>query len=598
MSRHPTLGGISRWITAPSLAGAIAGAALAVAYGLLTLHLVPGTRAAFALMALGACILGTWSSELMGQRRVRTIRGVGEGTLPVTVPNLQRAAQEVASLPDRTFLVNEIAWTCGCILVAVCYRLLPGVESWDVTVRIGLLGVGLGPMVAMLIYLFELPRARESVARITAAGLTPAEAIAAIPTRRNQLRTRLMVLTAVAGITPALLIADVVMARTDEAVEQLISAPAPGQALRAAELAQRIDFPMVALAVALVAVAIGTAVLAGSALVRPLRAIAQMANRIARGELVSAQLIPAEDEEWAASAAFATMQGQLVDALARLRGAGLRISSTTDQLLSATAAQQAGSAEQAASLNETTATTEELARSARQIAENGGAVAEIAERMLGAVQAGQRSSQTFFGSMVRMKDDNQRIADSVLKLNKRVQQIGKIVEFIHEIGDKSDLLALNAELEGTKAGDVGRGFSLVAAEMRRLAENVIRSTHEIERIIDEIRDGTNAAVMATESGLKAMDAGTHLATGVLQSLSAILEQARQTSEAVRAISLSTQQQQSGTDQLAEALTEILRITDESSGAEGQMAKANQVLSGLAGSLKEVVEQFRIGGEAE
>ena len=88
----------------------------------------------------------------------------------------------------------------------------------------------------------------------------------------------------------------------------------------------------------------------------------------------------------------------------------------------------------------------------------------------------------------------------MVRLNKRVQQIGKVVEFINEIADKSDLLALNAELEGTKAGEVGRGFSLVAAEMRRLAENVITSTRAIEQLIEEIRDATNAAVMATEAG--------------------------------------------------------------------------------------------------
>jgi methyl-accepting chemotaxis protein len=103
--------------------------------------------------------------------------------------------------------------------------------------------------------------------------------------------------------------------------------------------------------------------------------------------------------------------------------------------------------------------------------------------------------------------------------------------------------------------------------------------------------------MATESGMKAMDAGSRLATGVLDGLNAILDQARQTSDAVRSISLSTQQQQTGTDQLAEAMAEILRITDEGRSAGEQLARANEVLSTLAGSLRGVVGQFREGGEA-
>ena len=131
-----------------------------------------------------------------------------------------------------------------------------------------------------------------------------------------------------------------------------------------------------------------------------------------------------------------------------------------------------------------------------------------------------------------------------MRLNKRVQQIGKIVEFINGIADKSDLLALNAELEGTKAGDVGRGFSLVAAEMRRLAESVIESTREIERLIEEIRDATNAAVMATEAGVKATDAGSAaVASRCRRSSARSSTLAGQTFDAVRTISLATHQQQ-------------------------------------------------------
>jgi methyl-accepting chemotaxis protein len=178
-----------------------------------------------------------------------------------------------------------------------------------------------------------------------------------------------------------------------------------------------------------------------------------------------------------------------------------------------------------------------------------------------------------------MKGDNQAIADAVVRLNKRVQQIGKVVEFINEIADKSDLLALNAELEGTKAGEPGRGFSLVAAEMRRLAENVLSSTLAIERLIDEIRDATQAAVMATEAGLKTTDRGAALA--------------RQTSHAVRSISLATQQQQTGTDQLAAAMGDILRVTEENAEATQQMVAANTDLSSLARDLKSTVQRFRV-----
>jgi methyl-accepting chemotaxis protein len=305
----------------------------------------------------------------------------------------------------------------------------------------------------------------------------------------------------------------------------------------------------------------------------------------------SSEVVPAEDETWVVSAAFTRMQDELKTNLARLHAAGTSLSNTGQQLSSTFDDQRTGANEQASALNETFATTEELARSAAQIAENAQEVAGVAQKTLSAAVDGQKSSEQFYASMLRMKLDNQAVADSVVKLNKRMQQIGKIVEFINGIADKSDLLALNAELEGTKAGRVGRGFSLVAAEMRRLSENVMHSTQEIGRLIQEIRDATNAAVMATEAGLKATDAGAASADRVLESLRTILGQATMTSEAVRSISLATQQQQSGTSQLADAMADILRVTEQSADATRQMNSATTDLSALARELAVVAESL-------
>jgi methyl-accepting chemotaxis protein len=183
-----------------------------------------------------------------------------------------------------------------------------------------------------------------------------------------------------------------------------------------------------------------------------------------------------------------------------------------------------------------------------------------------------------------MRRDNQAISEAVGRLSQRVQQIGKIVEFINGVADKSDLLALNAELEGTKAGEVGRGFSLVAAEMRRLAENVIESTNEIEELIQEIRGATGAAVDATEAGMRATLGSMGTADSVSASLSQITALAERTSEAVKAISHSTQQQQSGTDQLAETMADILRVTQSSLDATKQVSAANVELAALVKEL--------------
>jgi methyl-accepting chemotaxis protein len=287
------------------------------------------------------------------------------------------------------------------------------------------------------------------------------------------------------------------------------------------------------------------------------------------------------------------MESQLLVALRKLKEAGVKISATTGELISSSLKHEAGAADQTGALSQTSATTEELARSARQIAQNASDVSRLAQAMLDSAQGGKRSAGAFYASILRVREGNQAIADSVVRLNKRVQQVGRIVEFIDGIADKSDLLALNAELEGTKAGDVGRGFSLVAAEMRRLSESVMSSTREINRLISEIRDATNAAVMATEAGVKATDAGSALARQVTESLDRIVDFANQTTDAVKSITLATHQQQSGTDQLAAAMSDILRSTQNALGATAQMSSANADLSSLSRELQSTVARFEV-----
>jgi methyl-accepting chemotaxis protein len=286
------------------------------------------------------------------------------------------------------------------------------------------------------------------------------------------------------------------------------------------------------------------------------------------------------------------MRTQLLSAVEELKHAGIAITGATDSLVKTSEDHGTGTKDQVTSLNQTSVTTEELARSAQEIANRAAAVADIARETLAVALAGQATADTFFGSMAQMKKDNHAIADAVVKLNKRVQQIGKIVEFINEIADKSDLLALNAELEGTKAGEVGRGFSLVAAEMRRLAESVMTSTREIGALINDIRDATNAAVMATEAGVKATDAGANISQEVSGSLKTIVEVARQTADAVQTISLATQQQTTGTGQLAEAMANVLLVTQQGVVATEQMTGANTDLAMLAKELQQVVDRFQ------
>jgi methyl-accepting chemotaxis protein len=571
----------------------LVGAALSLHYASLTLadQLKSESLGALFLVSAALSAVAMVAGALGSLGRLRTLRGLERGDVPTTPDRLAAVVAEVTRAPDEAFLGSLGLWLFTTVsLGAVMW----GVDwaNGVVAGRIAGLGLMFGPLTALLVHCFVVLRSRQVVLWLAELGLTHVQLIAAMP-RRGELRARLVAFTFICVVTPAVLSERLASALGRGLLEKAASIPAPADVamLRAETLTSG------GLLVVLVfGLALTTAWLGGTLLGRPLRELSGEARRIAEGDLASPRVVPAEDEIWDVSAAFSTMRAHLADVMSQLQRAGAQISATTEEILSTSGRYEAGATEQASSLDETSATTEELARSARQIAENAGSVAEIAHRTLGAAEQGQRSAEDFLGSMSRMRQDNGAISSAVVRLNKRVQQIGKIVEFINGVADKSDLLALNAELEGTKAGEVGRGFSLVAAEMRRLAENVLESTKEIEGLIEEVREASAAAVSATQGGVRAVETGTTLAQQVSESLRQIVDLAGQTSDAVRSISLATQQQQTGTDQLAETMADILRITQQSLNATKQVSTANTDLLVLARDLRGVVERFQIGQE--
>ncbi|MFL5350636.1 MAG: methyl-accepting chemotaxis protein [Hyalangium sp.] len=582
----------SRHLVVPVLAGNLVGGFLAFYYAWLTME--DALKEAFhLLMACGAiaCVVSNVLAGGQMLRRLRTLRSLERGDVAIGPESLAQACVEATGAADATFVKSLMMWLISTVVPGVLVGTIGG-AGLSAALRVASLGLLFGPITALLVHCLVTLRARQVTVWLSELGLSHAQIIAAMP-RRAQIRARLVLFTAIAVVTPAVLSANLASELAEHAYEEVLATPLGAQEQRVEELRADAITSGGALCLLVFGMALTTAYLGGTLVGRPIRQLAGEARRIADGNLAAPRLIPAEDEVWGVSAAFAMMRAHLADVLSQLQRAGAQISATTEEILATSGRYEAGAAEQASSLDETSATTEELARSARQIAENAGSVAEIAQRTLGAAQGGQGSAEAFLASMSRMRNDNQAIASAVTRLNKRVQQIGKIVEFINGVADKSDLLALNAELEGTKAGEVGRGFSLVAAEMRRLAENVLESTKEIEGLIEEVREASRAAVAATEGGVRATDTGTSLAQQVSESLKQILDLAGQTSDAVRSISLATQQQQTGTDQLADTMADILRITQQSLNATKQVSTANGDLLVLALDLRNVVERFQI-----
>ncbi|MFZ5468353.1 MAG: methyl-accepting chemotaxis protein [Myxococcota bacterium] len=272
--------------------------------------------------------------------------------------------------------------------------------------------------------------------------------------------------------------------------------------------------------------------------------------------------------------------------------AALRLSSSANEVLAASTQHESSSTEQAAAIHETTATMEELKHASAQIAENAGAVARVAEETLGAARSGRGAIGEFIEAMQKIRADGVAVAESIAKLSKRVERIGTVVEVIDEIADRSDLLALNAALEGSRAGEAGKGFSIVAAEMRRLAENVFGSTKEIKNLITEIREATAAAAGAADASQSATEAGEKLGSVAATAVEGILAGVQETSDAARVINLATQQQRTATEQVVASMAEIEEVTRQTTSASKQATGAAAELTQLAGRLAELIKRFK------
>lgn len=590
MSASP-LAGRSRWLTGPSTLAVLSGVAVAAAYTYVGLDFPPGSLTPFLVLLAVVVVVFNFLGDGFEQRRLVTLRQLGEGRVDPTPERLLEAANEVVRAPDVTFSVVVAFLALGCVLVAAAWSLVAA-PPLTLALRVAFVGLAIAPLTAMMAHLSILPRTRQVLRELVALGLPATRLYQGVP-RRFLLRRRLVLYALAAVGTPGALVGDLALSRARGLLERLAGAPDAATLQALAEGSRDQGFVAIAALGALVLLqVVAGAWLSGTALGEPLKELARETGRLARGEYGQPRFVPAEYETWAAAGTLAAMEAELVAVLSQLGRAAGDIGQVTGALHERREGARVDLG-QGAALTATNQTTGELARSAKDIAANAQRVSELARQTLEAAREGRHGAEAFMAAMGEVRGGNQAIADSVVRLNKRVQQVGRIIEFIDGIADKADLLALNAELEGNKAGEVGRGFSLVAAEMRRLAESVMQSTREIARLIEEIRDATNAAVMATEAGVKATDAGAGLAQKVGGGLASIVEFANQSADAMQSISLATAQQQAGTDQLVTAMQEILRSTRASGEAAGALAEAHEALLVVAKDLSTTVGRLGV-----
>jgi methyl-accepting chemotaxis protein len=273
----------------------------------------------------------------------------------------------------------------------------------------------------------------------------------------------------------------------------------------------------------------------------------------------------------------------------RLGSAIANIRSCSAELEAAATQQVTGAREQATATSEVSTTIMELLSTSRQIAESAQRVTRIAEETAAGARSGDLTVQRSQEALSTIKRQVDLIVTHSLDLGKKSQQAGGILEIINELAEQTNILAINATIEAAGAGESGRRFAVVADEIRKLADRVGGSTKEIRAVIEDIRSSVNTTVMATESGTKAVDAGTKQFLEVTSAFKQIAGLVVTTTEASREIELSTKQQASAVEQINSAIGNVALTTNEGETSSRQTLQTATELTGLSQVLSRLIE---------
>jgi CHASE3 domain sensor protein len=273
----------------------------------------------------------------------------------------------------------------------------------------------------------------------------------------------------------------------------------------------------------------------------------------------------------------------------RIGQAVSQVQSSSAELQAAANQQAAGIRQQATAINEITTTISELLTTSRQIAQSAQRVTQMALETGGSAQAGDLTVGRANESFASIQRQVELIVLHMLELGRKSQQIGTVLEIVADLAEQTNILAINATIEATGAGEAGRRFSVVADEIRKLADRVAGSTKEIRVLIDDVRSAVNTTVMATETGSKTVEAGSRQFGEVTASLRQITGLVGNTSDAAREIELSTQQQSSAVEQVNFAIASVAQASKEAEASAKQTLQTAAALASLSRDLMKVVE---------
>jgi methyl-accepting chemotaxis protein len=350
---------------------------------------------------------------------------------------------------------------------------------------------------------------------------------------------------------------------------------------------------MVGLIILCLAISLSVGLYIANSICKPLKGVLDILIKIANGDLTARCDVTGNDEIGMLAREVNNTGEKLHEAMSILSLTSVQFVSVAGEMHS-TAEQIATAAEEVASQAGTVATaSEEMSATSSEIAQSCTFAAQgAADANNLAIEGSGVVQETVFG-MSDIADMVKETSVTIAGLGSHSDQIGEIVGTIEDIADQTNLLALNAAIEAARAGEQGRGFAVVADEVRALAERTTKATREIAGMIKAIQSETKKAVSAMEQSVGEVEKGTERAARSGSALSDIIDQVNSVSTQVSQIATAAEQQTSTTGEISNNIHQISGVIQETAKSAQDTAQAASMLTGLAEDLQRLIGQFKV-----
>jgi methyl-accepting chemotaxis protein len=330
-----------------------------------------------------------------------------------------------------------------------------------------------------------------------------------------------------------------------------------------------------------------------AAITRPIRSCVDIANRVSDGDLNVSIESSGKDETALLMRAMHNMVSHMKETIGALSRASMEVSSAAAELHMTSHGMVTGAEEVVAQSNSAATAGEEMAATSSDIANSCHMTAQNADSANKAALEGAQVVKRSIAAMETIADRVKSAARTVDSLGGRSEQIGEIIGTIEDIADQTNLLALNAAIEAARAGEQGRGFAVVADEVRALAERTTKATREIGEMIKTIQNETRAAVSAMDDGVSEVEKGTGEVAKSGQALEAILEQIGAVTQQANQIATAAEEQTATTSEISQNMQRITEIVQHSAHGAKETDLAASQLTKLAEELQRIVGRFRL-----